>query len=73
MTEDETVGWHHQINRNESDLIPGLGRPSGEGTGISLQYSCLEKSGGQGSLAGYSPQGRKESDSNEGLTLTSEV
>ena len=52
-------------------MIPGLGRPSGKGTGNSLQYSCLEKSGGQGSLAGYSPQGHKESDSIEGLTLTS--
>ena len=26
----------------EVDLIPGLGRPSGEGNGNPLQYSCLE-------------------------------
>ena len=36
-------------------LIPGLGRSSGEGKGNPLQYSCLEKSYGQRSLAGYSP------------------
>ena len=27
----------------ELGLIPGLGRPPGEGTGNPLQYSCLEK------------------------------
>ena len=32
--------------------ISGLGRSSGEGNGHSLQYSCLEKSYGQRSLAG---------------------
>ena len=30
--------------------------------GNPLQYSCLEKSHGQRSLAGYSPEGHKESD-----------
>ena len=29
-------------------LIPGLGRPPGEGHGNPLQYSCLEKSMGRG-------------------------
>ena len=33
----------------------------GEGNGNQLQYSCLEKSHGRRSLAGYSPQGHKES------------
>ena len=42
--------------------IPGLGRSPGEGNGNSLQYSCLEKSHGQRSLAGYRPWGCKESD-----------
>ena len=23
MTEDEMVGWHHQINRHESEKTPG--------------------------------------------------
>ena len=42
--------------------ISGSGRSPGGGNGNLLQYSCLEKSHGQKSLAGYSPQGRKESD-----------
>ena len=32
-----------------------------------LQYSCLEKSHGQRSIVGYSPWGRKESDTTERL------
>ena len=46
-------------------LIPGLGRSPGGGLGNPLQYSCLENLCGQGSLAGYSPQGCKESDMTE--------
>ena len=38
-------------------LIPGSGRPPGVGHGNPLQYSCLEESRGQRSLAGYSPMG----------------
>ena len=45
--------------------IPGSGRSPGRGHDNPLQYSCLEKSCGQGSLKGYSPQGRKESDTTE--------
>ena len=45
--------------------IPGLGRSPGGGHGNSLQYSCLENPHGQRSLAGYSPQGCKESDTTE--------
>ena len=37
--------------------VPGSGRFPGEGSGNSLQYSCLEKSHGQRSLTGYSPWG----------------
>ena len=40
-------------------LIPG--RSPGGGNGNPLQYSCLEKSHGQGSLVGCSPKGGKES------------
>ena len=43
--------------------IPGLGRSPGRGHGNALQYSCLENT--MDSLAGYSPQGRKESDTIE--------
>ena len=51
-------------------LIPGLGRCPGGGHGNSLQYSCLENPHGQRSLAGYSPWGRKESDTTEWLSIT---
>ena len=44
-------------------LIPGSGRPPGEGNGNLLQYSCLENSMDYG----YSPWGRKESDTTERL------
>ena len=47
--------------------IPGLGRSPGGGYGNPLQYSCLETPHGQRSLAGYSPLGRKESDTTEWL------
>ena len=48
--------------------IPGLGRCPGGGCGNPLQYSCLENPHGQRSLAGYSPQGRKELDMTEQLS-----
>ena len=48
MTEDETVGWHHQRDGHEFE----------QGLGVA---------DGQGSLAGCSPWGRKESDMNEQL------
>ena len=40
--------------------IPGLGRSPGEGSGNSLQYSCLENPYRQRSLVGYSPWGHRE-------------
>ena len=45
--------------------VPGSGRSPGKGNGNPLQYSCLENSHGQRSLAGYSPWGFKESDTTE--------
>ena len=45
----------------DAGSIPGSGRSPAEGHGNPLQYSCLEKSHGQRSLAGYSPWGPKES------------
>jgi len=48
--------------------IPGLGKSPGGGHGIPLQYSCLENPHGQRNLAGYSPQGHKESDTTEQLS-----
>ena len=46
-------------------LIPELGRSPGGEHGYSFQCSCLEKPHGQRSLVGYSPWGRKESDTTE--------
>ena len=37
----------------DTGSIPGSRRSPGEGNGYILQYSCLEKSEGQRSLAGY--------------------
>ena len=51
---------------NAGDLgsIPGSGRSPGEGNGNPLQYSCL-KNPMDGGLVGYSPWGRKKSDTTE--------
>ena len=53
-------------------LIPGLGRFPGEGNGNPLQYSCLENSRtrAQRSQEGYSPWGRKQSDTTVQLSLS---
>ena len=50
---------------NAGDLgsIPGSGRSPGEGNGNPLQHSCLENP------MGYSPRGRKESDTTERLNF----
>ena len=42
-------------NAGNQSSIPESERSPGEGNGNLLQYSCLEKSQGQKSLAGYSP------------------
>ena len=44
-------------NEGDSGLIPGLGRYPEEGNGNPLQYSCLERTPGQRSLAGYKSMG----------------
>ena len=50
-------------NVGDLDLIPVLGRYSGEGSGNPLLYSCLENPMVGGAWwAAYSPWGRKESD-----------
>ena len=52
---------------NVGDLgsTPGLGKSCGGGHGNLLQYSCLENSHGQRSLAGCCPWGCKKSDMTE--------
>ena len=51
MTEDEMVGWHHQLNGHEFEQTPGIG--DGED--------------GQGGLACCDSWGCKESDTTEQL------
>ena len=51
---------HLPANVGDPDLIPVSGSSPGEGYGNPLWYSCLEKSHGLRSLAGYSPWGCKE-------------
>ena len=47
-TEDEMIGWHHQLDGHKSEQALGVGKE-------------------QGSLACYSPWGRKELDMTEQL------
>ena len=53
-------------NAEDPGLIPGSGRSPGKGNGNPLQYSCLENPMDV-TLVGYSPQGRKESDTTKQL------
>ena len=59
-------------NVGDPGSIPGLGRSPGEGNGNPLQY-LAGKSHGRRSLVGYSPWGRKESDTTERLHFTSSM
>ena len=61
-------GKESTSNAGDLGSIPGLGRSSGEGHGNPFQYSYLEKTYGQRSLAGYSPWGCKVSDTTERLS-----
>ena len=54
-------------NAGDQSSIPGSERSPGEGNGYALQYSYLENSMDRGALVGYTPCGRKESDTNETL------
>ena len=54
-------GKESACNAGDLGTIPELGRSPGGGHSNPLQYSCLENPHGQKSLAGYSPQGCKES------------
>ena len=61
-------GYESACSAGDLGSIPGLGRSPGEGSGNSLQYSCLENPYGQRSLVGYSPWGHKELDTTEQLS-----
>ena len=58
-------GIESTCSAGDLGLIPGLARSPGGGHGNPLQYSCLGNPHGQGSLAGCSPWGSKESDMTE--------
>jgi len=58
-------GKESACNVGNLSSIPGLGRSLGGGHGNLLQYSSLENTAGQRSLASYSPWGHKESDTPE--------
>ena len=58
-------------NVGDPGSIPGLGRSPEEGNGNILQYSCLENPMDRGAWQGYSPWGRKESDTTERLHFLS--
>ena len=53
------------VDVRDMGSIPGSGRSPGGRQRSPLQYSCLENPQGQRSLAGYSPRGRKESNTTE--------
>ena len=63
-----SAGNEYAYNAGDLGLIPGIGRPLGEGNGNPLQYSCRENPCGQRSLAGYSPWGPKEVDTTDRLS-----
>ena len=54
-------------NAGDPGSIPGSERSPGEGKGNPFQYSCLESSTDRREPVGYSPWGRKESDTTERL------
>ena len=41
MTEDEIVGWHHQLNGHEFEQAPGLGDRQG-GLACCSPWGCRE-------------------------------
>ena len=65
----DSAGKESACNAGDLGWIPGSGRSPGGGHGNPLQYSGLENPHGQRSLVGYSPWGRKESDTTEWLSI----
>ena len=66
-----SAGKESTCNLGDLGSVPGLGRSLGGGHGNPLQYSCLENSHAQRSLAGCSPWARKKSDMTEQLNTAS--
>ena len=64
-------GKESACNAADPGLIPGSGRSPGEGNGKPIPVLLPGESHGGKSLVGYSPWGRKESDTTERLHFTS--
>ena len=62
-------GKEFTCNAGDLGWILALGRSPAGGHGNPLQYFCLEHPHEQRSLAGYSPWGRKESDTTKQLSI----
>ena len=63
-------GKESACNAGNLGLIPGSGKSPGEGNGwLPTPIFLPEKFHRHKSLAGYSPRGRKESDTTEQLTM----
>ena len=50
------------VGKESACIVGDAGLIAGEGSGNSLQYSCLKNPHGQRSLAGYSPWDHRELD-----------
>ena len=66
---DGSDGKESACNARELDLIPGLGRSTGEENGYPLQYSCLENSMDRGTWWAIVHR-VAESETTEQLTLS---
>ena len=62
-------GEESASNAGDLGSIPGLGRSPGEGNSLPTPVFLPGEFQGQGSLARYSPQGHKESDTTERLLV----
>ena len=61
-------GKESTYNVGDLGSIPEVGRSPGGGHDSPLHYSFLENAHGQRSLVGYSPWGRKKSDTTDRLS-----
>ena len=68
-------GAESACNAGELGSLPGSGRriPGGGNDTPSSRHSCLENSTDRGARRGYSPRGRKASDTTERPTLASSL
>ena len=68
----DSDGKESACNAGDPGSVSGSGRSPAEGNGNPLQHSCLENPMDRGAWWGYSPWGRKESDTCEQLSTHSQ-